>query len=466
VDNVIWFPQPGPQTAFCQRTEFEGLFGGSKGPGKTDALLMEGLRQISNPRYHAAIFRRTYPNLQEIKDRAAVLFPRLGAKWKGDEHRWVFPSGARYDLRHCQDEQAKVNYQGAEFHYLAFDQVEEFTKTMYEYLVMQVRTSDPTIRTYVRSSANPGGIGHLWVKARWIDGKEPYKSYRQEFKLPDGTVVPITSFFIPATIYDNPILLKANPNYLAQLMNLPDDLRRAMLEGDWSVFAGQVFSEWRDATHICAPVQPPTESLKFMSLDWGYAKPYAVGWYFLDADERMVKYRELYGCKEPDVGVMTAPDDVGREILRLEKDDGEIRYRVADPSLWAKTGHEGPTIAESFANVGVYLQKADNDRLQGLMEVHRRFKVWPDGRPGLVICRNCVHTIRTVPALPYDPARVEDVNTEAEDHAYDETRYACMSRPLPGGDGFLPGAEKRKKRDFDKDDEDDEDAPARRRFFQ
>jgi hypothetical protein len=465
VDNILWRPQPGPQTEFGESSEFEVLFGGTKGPGKTDALLMEGLRQIGNPRYHAAIFRRTYPNLQEIKDRADFLFPKLGARWKGDEHRWVFPSGARYDLRHCNDENDKYNYQGAEFHYLAFDQVEEFTKSMYEYLVMQVRTSDPTIRTYVRCSANPGGIGHHWVKARWIDNRVPRRTYREDFALPDGSVVTMTSRFIPGTVYDNKILLAANPQYLAQLMNLPDALRRAMLEGDWSVFAGQVFSEWRYDTHTCDPQQPPAEAFKFMSLDWGYAKPYAVGWYFLDPDERLVKYRELYGCKEPDVGVMQSPDDVGRQILRLEKDDGEIRYRVADPSLWAKTGHEGPTIAESFANVGVYLTKADNDRLQGLMEVHRRFKVWPDGRPGLVVCRNCVHTVRTVPALPYDKTRVEDVDTDAEDHAYDETRYACMSRPLPGGDGFLPGAQRRRKRAFDADDEDD-DAPARRGFFQ
>lgn len=462
--DILWRPQPGPQTEFSARNEFEGLFGGAKGPGKTEALLMEGLRQIDNPRYHAAIFRRTYPNLQEIKDRADFLFPRLGARWKGDEHRWIFPSGARYDLRHCQDEQDKFNYQGVEWHYLAIDQVEEFTLSMYEFLVMQVRTSDPSIRTYVRCSANPGGIGHLWVKARWIDNKEPHKSYRQEFALPDGTKVPITSFFIPATVYDNPILLKANPNYLAQLMNLPDALRRAMLEGDWSVFAGQVFSEWRYDSHTLDPQKPLLDALKFISVDWGYVKPFSVGWYFLDVDERLVKYREWYGCKEPNVGVMLAPDEVAKEVLRLEKDDGEIRYRVGDPSLWAKTGHEGPTIAESFANAGVYLQKADNDRLQGLMEVHRRFKLWPDGRPGLVICRNCVHTIRTIPALPYDAARVEDVNTDAEDHAYDETRYACMSRPLPGGDGFLPGADKRKKRAFDADEEDD-DAPRLRRFF-
>lgn len=412
----LWQPQPGPQTDFSQRWEFEVLYGGSKGGGKTDILLMEGLRQINNPRYHACLFRRTFPRLQEIIDRAHMYFPKVGGKWKGAEHRWVFPSGARYDFRHIQTEEDKFNYHGQEFHYMAFDQVEEFAESIYEFMLMQIRTSDPTIRTYVRASANPGGIGHVWVKNRWIDNKEPYKRYVNKVSLLDGRVLEMDSCFIPAKVYDNKILIDANPLYLAQLMSIKDPaLKRAMLDGDWDVFAGQYFTEWSRDKHVIEPIKLDPHWKRVISLDWGFNDPSACYWYALAPDSRVYMYRELYESK-------LKASELGEKICQLSKGES-VSYMTASPDMFAKRGGDH-THGESIADILKMkirdvcpIKPADNDRVNGWQRMREWLSDAPDGKPYLQVFSNCVNLIRTLPSLIRDDHNVEDVDDKCDDHA-------------------------------------------------
>lgn len=215
------------------------LYGGAKGGGKTDAILFEALRQIHLPNYKALIVRRTFPQLQEVIDRAHIFYAKLGAKWTGDLHRYVFPSGASVSFGHCQSEQDKERYQGHEYQFIGFDQLEQFLESQFNFICAQNRTSDSAIQCYIRATANPGSVGHWWLKRRFIDNKRPDITYTESYKLNDGRTVTRTSCYIRATVYDNPTLLAANPTYLANLMSLPEIERRAYLEGDWSAFAIQ-----------------------------------------------------------------------------------------------------------------------------------------------------------------------------------------------------------------------------------
>jgi hypothetical protein len=247
--EILWKPHEGPQTEFLRRQEDIVLYGGTKGPGKTDALLFGALRQIEHPQYKALILRRTFPQLQDAIDRSQAIFPALGAVWSGDSKRWTFPSGATVAFGHCASEIDKLRYQGQEYTYIGIDQVEEFTESMVNFIIMQNRTSAPGLKCRVRLTANPGGPGQAWVR-RWFiylldDGgrkvgkKKPFETYSREFKLPDGRRMTRTSCFVPGTIYDNPTLLKNNPTYLANLMDKPEAERKAFLEGDWEAFLSQ-----------------------------------------------------------------------------------------------------------------------------------------------------------------------------------------------------------------------------------
>lgn len=234
---VIYKPHEGAQTEFHTRDEDFVLFGGSKFPGKTHALLFEATRQVDKPGYKALLLRRTFPRLQEMMDRARLYFPKMGATWEGEARRWRFPSGASIAFGHCEHEDSKYNYQGHEYAFIGFDQLEEFTESQVRFIMAQNRTSDPSIRCCVRATANPGGIGHWWIKRKFIDGKKSRETHSESFGEYDGKRLFRTSVYIPATIYDNPTGLAANPQYLAFLRSLPEQERKAYEEGDWNAFS-------------------------------------------------------------------------------------------------------------------------------------------------------------------------------------------------------------------------------------
>lgn len=443
--DKVWQPHPGPQTEFMSRGEFEVLYGGARGGGKSECLLMESLRYVEHSDYRAIIFRRTFSELQDLLDRSRLVFDRVypGAKYRASENRWLFPSGAVIRFMHMQDEDSKYLVMGQQYQFVGFDELTHFTKTQYDFTLGSCRSISKDIPARVRATTNPGNIGHAWVREYFVKAGEPGTTVVNSHT---GT----TRCFIPATVYDNPTMIENDPNYVKRLEALPWREREMMLHGNWDVFEGQAFPEWLDATHVIQPFVIPNEWSRFIALDWGYSKPFAVLWFAVDFYDRMYVYKEWYGCAidefglvKADIGLQLNASDVGRGVLQRCGNE-RIDYVVVDPSTKAKGGHEMGSILDDLQRVllssNIPVIHGVNDRLNGKSQVHTRLRPSPDGRPWLMVFTNCLHGIRTLPSLPVDQVRPEDVDTRAEDHWYDALRYGCMSRPMsdvvvnsPGG---------------------------------
>lgn len=311
--------------------------------------------------------------------------------------------------------------------YAAFDEITNWaTDYCFIYIMSRVRSAKG-ISCSVRLAGNPGGKGHSWVKHRFIDGKTPEKVYIDP-------VTKISQTFIPAKIQDNYILMKNDPEYINRLKMLPIHLQKALLDGDWDVFAGQVFEEFRREKHVIEPISLPPGWRKYCALDWGYAKPFSIGWYAVTTEGRVIRYREWYGCEydKPNTGIKMDPKSVAQQAWLMSAGDG-VDTMVADPACWISNGmqtRDGQevTIARYFKEVGFVMVKGVNNRINGKMRFHELLKTegW-DGRPMFQVFSTCINFCRTIPILTVDPKRPEDIDTDLEDHIYDETRYAIMS---------------------------------------
>lgn len=433
-----WYPHEGPQLEFCSRGEFEVLFGGAAGPGKTDCLIMEATRLVSIPKYHGLLLRRTFPQLQEIIDRCWQWYPLLGGTYRATEHRWYFESGARITLGHMQHEADKYNYQGKEFHFVGFDELTQFTETQYTYLFSRVRSTTPGLITCFRSTTNPGGIGHVWVKNRFVDVSPPGVTYID----PDTGM---SRVFIPAKVTDNPTLINNDPLYIARLKALPEIERLRLLDGVWDVFEGQVFTELSQRVHGAEPFEIPHEWERIMVFDWGYARPWCALWFAVDFDGIMYLYREYYGMKgnDPNKGARQTNTEICRTILDIEHE--HISMRIADPACWGPTKIKGrndvlgPSFVEDATKEGLFFLKADNDRIRGKQQVHQRLMLETETDtngeiieeyPRFIAFNDCKNWWREFESLREDPKNPEDIDTDQPDEGYDCTRYAFMSRPV------------------------------------
>lgn len=246
----VWQPQER-QIAFMRRGEDEVLYGGAAGGGKSDALVIEATRQVQIPYYKGLILRKTFPQLTELIEKSlryySQAFPK--AKYNEQKHTWTFPSGAKIVFGSLQHERDKFNYQGKAFDYIAFDELTHFTFDEYIYLLSRNRPNGPGTRVYIRSTANPGGVGHSWVKERFITAGEPMKTIWEEAVIvfPDGHSEKqwMSRAYVPASVFDNKILLANNPQYLAKLASLPEKEKQALLYGDWDTYEGQFFEDFR-----------------------------------------------------------------------------------------------------------------------------------------------------------------------------------------------------------------------------
>ena len=432
------------------RSEDEVLYGGAAGGGKSDALVIEALRQVGVPHYRALILRKTYPQLSELIDKTMryyrPVFPR--AKYNSSSHTWTFPSGAKITFGSMFRAQDKYNYQGRAFDFIGVDELTHFTWEEYSYVMSRNRPTGPGTRVYMCATANPGGVGHGWVKARFITPAPPGTRMVQlvDVKTPDGTVVKMrrTRIFIPSTVFDNKKLLENDPGYLGNLASLPEAEKQALLYGDWDSFSGQVFTEWRNDpahyedqrwTHVIKPFRIPAHWKIWRGYDFGYAKPFSVGWYAADEEGRLYRIKELYGCTgTPNEGTKVNPVEQARMIREAEENDPNLKGRhingVADPAIFNES--QGESIAQMQEKHPNYLfwTPGDHTRLAGKMQMHYRLAFDGEGRPMFQVFDTCKHFIRTIPNLVYDETNVEDIDTTQEDHIYDECRYVMMENPI------------------------------------
>lgn len=434
-----WRAQTGPQLEAIRKHWVDELFyGGAVGGGKSDYLLGDFAQDVPSewgPHWHGILFRRTYPELEELIGRSQEIYPPWfpGVRWLDSKSTWIWPNGATLKMRYLESSTDWMRYWGHQYTWMGWDELPTWPDlTAYTKLKARLRSAHGVPNKRIRSTGNPGGPGHQAVK-----------SYFRIDQFPLGGMVfeegGAKRLFVRSRLADNAILLAGDPSYALRLKGLGSpDLVRAWLEGDWSVVAGAFFTEFASERHVVAPISLPKHWARFRAMDWGSAKPFSVGWYAISDGEltkfprgAIIKYREWYGCKEPNVGLKLTAEEVGDGIKSREEGES-IAYGVLDPAAFAEDG--GPSIAERIARRKVIFRAADNKRVaqKGAMggwdQVRARLKGEED-KPMLYFFSTCVHTIRTLPALQHDGARPEDVDTDSEDHAADETRYACMSRP-------------------------------------
>ncbi|MBR5152111.1 MAG: phage terminase large subunit [Clostridia bacterium] len=414
----------------------EVLFGGAAGGGKSYGQLVDALLYaLKYPQSRQLILRRSFPELEHsIIFSSLKFYPTKVAKYKSGAHTWEFTNQSLIEFGYLANEKDMLRYQGAEYDVVRFDELTHFTEEQYTYLMSRIRGVN-NYPKQVKSSTNPGGIGHSWVKRRFIDGTEPNKVQTDK---ESG----MRRIFIPSFVQDNLFLMEADKGYQKRLELLPEAERKALLYGEWEIFDGQVFAEWKNNpkgylnrrfSHVISPFPIPPHWRRFRTFDFGYAKPFAVSWFAMDEDGRAYNYRELYGCTgTPDEGVRWTAQKIARAIREIEEreEKGRTITGYADPAIWNATGSNEGSIAEMMEREGVYFEKGKNQRLAGKMQVHYRLAFDEEGLPMLYFFDTCKHMIRTLPGLRYDSVSPEDVDTRQEDHLYDAMKYVLMSDPI------------------------------------
>lgn len=383
------------------------------------------------------IVRKTYPELQENHILPLIADLNCYAPDKADriasyndaKKHITFPNGSRILFRYCDNDKDAERFQGTEVDILFVDEATQQSEERIKKLTACVRgVNNFPKRIYY--TCNPGGEGHAWVKRLFID---------RRFEVNEN---PDDYMFIQSLVTDNKALMASNPDYVKQLEALPPKLRKAWLEGEWDIFEGMFFEEFRDKpehytdrqfTHVISPFEIPDGWKIYRSFDWGYNKPFSCGWWAVDYDGVAYRILELYGCtKTPNEGVKWTPPQVFSEIHRIETEHRWLKGKkitgIADPAIWdAETGE---SIADVASRHGVFFQPGDNKRIPGWMQVHYRMAFDERGYAMMYIFSNCKAFIRTCPLLMYDEHKPEDLDTEGEDHCLDDVRYFCMSRPI------------------------------------
>lgn len=406
------------QLEFIKSSADEVLYGGAAGGGKSYGQVLDALLYaLKYPKSKQLILRRTYPELeQSIIRTAQEVFPRDLWRYNKSSHTGTFTNGSIIDFGHCGSDDDVTIYQGAEFDVVRFDELTHFTEYQYLYLLSRVRGANGYPKQ-IKSSTNPGGVGHTWVKARWIDRLAPNEI--REFA---GR----TYQFIPAKVQDNPALMENDPEYLSRLEALPEAQKKALLYGEWNIFEGQFFPEFSYETHTCEPFSIPREWRRYRAIDYGL-DCFACCFFAISPAREIYLYDEI---AEPNRTISEAAR------MALERTGAEIYCTFAPPDLWGRSQETGRGRADIFAENGLKLVRASNDREDGWASLRELLAIQPaTGEPRLKIFRSCKRIIHDLPALIIDPKRPSDCLTEPHEitHVPDAARYFAVqwTRPVP-----------------------------------
>jgi len=454
--DVIWQPyENSSQELFLSCPIFECLYEGSRGPGKTDCLLMDFAQYVGRgfgPAWRGILFREKYPNLDDVITKSLKWFRQIfpDATYNISKHEWTFPEGEKLYFRHARIESDYWNYHGHAYPWVGFDELTNWADDkLYLKLMSICRSTDAGMPRRFRATCNPLGKGHNWVKARFIDPAPRCFVIQDE----DGR----ERTCIHGDISENLLLSKNDPDYIKNIQSQTGVVKQAWLYGDWDIVAGGMFDDvWNPKIHIVKPFVIPETWRIDRSFDWGSSKPYSVGWWAesdgcditVDGRTRSTKrgdlfrIAELYGWNgKPNEGTKELARDIAVKIRKYEK---EVLCRIvytgpADSSIW--DNQDGNCIADKMSAEGVYWRKANKgpgSRINGWEMLRARLNnaITKDG-PGLFIFDTCRQFIRTVPVLPRDDSNLDDVDTEAEDHVGDETRYRVGTKVYKASSGSM-----------------------------
>jgi hypothetical protein len=432
--RIVWSPQPR-QAVLMSCPAQVTFFGGAKGGGKSDVLLGDFLAHADREgsKARGIIFRRTNSELEELEQRAHEIYPDVGGEYIRGKKTWIFPNGATLKMRFAERDADAMKYQGHNYSWIGIDEVGNYATSYFMNSMLSCLRSAKGAVCQMRLTGNPGGPGHGWLKRMFVDSLKPdhVHVFMQKIRNPqtkEVMEVEMTRAFVPSFIWDNAILIENDPAYVARLQTLPEHLRKAYLEGSWDIFIGQIFGEMEKGTHFIPPMILPYDWPRFATLDWGYAKPYSVGFWTVSPDGVLFRIHEIYGCVPgmANEGVKVDAYTVSKQIAPILNMMG-IQDVFADSAMWQNHGNT-LTIAELFEKGGVKLRPSRKDRKAGLDLLHVMMQdKAEDGGPRLRIFNTCVDFWRTMTSLVVDKNNPEDIDSTCEDHIFDECKYAVLT---------------------------------------
>lgn len=420
-----WKPFPKQEIALKTKV-FELLYGGARGPGKTDAGIVWMLKCVDNSRFRGLVIRLNATDLSDWLSRARVMYKKMGGLVVGNEIR--FPSGAVIITGHLKDEAAYEKYQGHEYQRVLIEELTQIpSEERYLKLIASCRSTIEGIDPRVFATANPGGRGHSWVKKRFVDPATPGTKFKDSKSGRDR-------IFISATIKDNPILIEKDPDYVNFLKSLPDQLRDAWYYGKWDVFFGMYFDRFDRDTHVYDPKEIKIDKHwpRFVSIDWGYNDQMAIYWHAVGPDQHIYTYREYYERERMD-------EEAADDVVRLSKGEN-IRTFIGDPNSFSVRVSQKHKLGYSYivqrkevwAKRGVPITLGNNSRIPGWSRLRQYMRVREYmGKPSSWwhISKDCPNLIAEIQAAVYDSKNVEDIDDACKDHALDSCRYGFMSLP-------------------------------------
>ena len=436
------------QYAFLSAKRKHVGFGGARGGGKSWSVRTKAkILAASYGGIKILIVRRTFPELvnnhiNQLRDELHGL-----ARYNKTEKIFTFPNGSTIKFGYCNNDKDLDQYQGAEYDVIFLDEATQLQEMWIKKITACLRGVNDFPK-HIYYTCNPGGASHGYFKRLFID-----KQYETGEDPEDYS-------FIQALVTDNKALMESQPDYIKQLEALPPKLKEAWLYGRWDIFEGQFFEEFRTTpdpdmchkagitpeqameqhrwTHVIEPFDLNAGDKRgwniMRSYDFGYNKPFSLGYWAVDYDGVLYRILEMYGCTQtPDEGVKWSPDEQFKRISQFEREHPWLKGRkivdsVADPAIWDQS--RGESIAETAARYGIYFSPGDNNRIPGWMQVHYRLQFDENGYSRMYVFNNCKAFIRTMPLMMYSETKPEDLDTKLEDHCPDEVRYMCMSRPV------------------------------------